>query len=1747
MRFILDQRTRLKTSLVAASTAVAMLLSVGGCVDDVGLVDRTGADKVEKTALEGIWMYIATVTDAPYSTAAAFTGLMNFDDHGKVVFDIQEKYLVAYSTIETIDGTEKEWKRQPIRKYWDKDKRGEFVEMYVGVPVARWPITSHYDVQRNYNTYNGAQSNEVVENTTDRPWFERDYIRVAWDKQEIGSFFFGLGKSSTLQSYLVGDSHKLEPDAMTIDPESGYIDHVIRLNVSSLGGQMCNVWDLSAYDCADAEVRVRHAFRRFDAKRDYQPIRYHNNEHQGRFGYFLTERYAYDSDWGPTYEGKVSFANRWNLWRNNFDYVKPKSADGEELTVSCLVDSECNRDVGERCQKDKSWFSDGYCAKPEPRAFKDRDLKPIIYWLNTTWPEEFFGAAYNTADGWNDVFQDAVAWKLFYEELGLATTRACDSHTDCTVDRMLLDIQATITDGGVRCYSPAQCTEFDASSTCGTEGYCVTNRSCGAGNPCALGQSCDGGLCRTNGQNVETPIAGSPQRGSTVVYHGDGAIVTRDNFSSATLQPLLAEPSKSFMRFVHAASAEGALSLRIGTTNLAGGEFSADRDYDPNNPANSDFVGLVESTDEVTVEVLKGGTVLKSVKASIVGSSSYIAIYNGEDVFVVGAPFNQSSYGVRFVHAAPNGGGIDFGLEGVKVDEDVRYRQATEFRAIAGDSQRVTLTETGSRGDLTCYRDDGIGRCVGWGPTITEDHKDRVATIKKGLPDMFVICENQFDAVAAFEDGKAGVRTEYSDARYSKGDYNPCGDLELVAYPEQLKKIGDTRYSMFYWVAEAMRAGPLGYGPSAADPDTGELIYAQANIYGSAIQTYSQYAGDLLDLVNGDLDNETVITGGHVRDFLKEKADNPDAATASFFGAKQAAGAGANKLNHTHDMTGHMPGAAKLRPLISKHPKHDWDFPELAEYMRDPAKLQKDLKDRLPHLDPVAAQKRLSKLEGTWLEDLMINNEVMLAAAHIDPAGDLSFQDLKDELSPIRSMTKLAMKQERARMDILMKNNIYMADFVDDALVGLAQELKKRAEDEGWTPARVRQEIGSMILQGVLEHEVGHTIGLRHNFSGSTDVYNFHDEYYQIREKEPVLCREDSWCDDTVGELCAMQTCTESDDCFGGQECILDAATNAFMCSTPDDVVAGDFTSTGVCASYASDDACNSNADCGAGNYCEQGGRCVKPNVQFVPRSHMTPNERVNKRTQYQYTTTMDYGAKINSDVQGLGKYDYAAIKFAYTEMIDVYSDTTKLRDRVRKAASQTGQTSAYWSFYLNTDNWPSRGTGFWHAFNYLNNYIGVDQNLKRTPMPYELVKYQREMVSNDVRELNDLAFIEVPYAFCSDEFRGNMGCYLFDQGVDAGEMAANARQQLENYYIFDAFKRERMWFGGYGNPMSYYGRIMSRYMPVFSDVGMYYALWDSFLFRYSWYEEWKNMPMGGRMLATAAEEAFGNLRDTVSSPSPGCYTMVNGTYQHQSLNLDKTACDDAGGLYVSFGVGRYPYTQFGDAFGHSYFQHPLWFGSFWEKFGALLTLTDSTAYFADLYVGEQLNIGAGTSLGFNTVFAEDMNEFLGGIITGHLPAYAGRVKGGTYVAPSVPGRKDTDVLVEPSLNNFTLKLYASVLGLAYLPAGFDPQFIDRLAVFVEGEAVTSNHDLPGISEHKFVDPIGGKTYLAYSTNYGLVDAKVDVGARLVDAAALLATQWKDATGPEKQKLEQELHAQREMLDVLRSLHHIYGTSTLGF
>ena len=93
--------------------ALAVVTGLAACADDVGMIDRTQANYWKKSDFAGVWYQMAVVTDMPSSAAFGFTGQLDFGGkEGKIVFDIQENYLVVYPYAEPVLGADAKWNKK---------------------------------------------------------------------------------------------------------------------------------------------------------------------------------------------------------------------------------------------------------------------------------------------------------------------------------------------------------------------------------------------------------------------------------------------------------------------------------------------------------------------------------------------------------------------------------------------------------------------------------------------------------------------------------------------------------------------------------------------------------------------------------------------------------------------------------------------------------------------------------------------------------------------------------------------------------------------------------------------------------------------------------------------------------------------------------------------------------------------------------------------------------------------------------------------------------------------------------------------------------------------------------------------------------------------------------------------------------------------------------------------------------------------------------------------------------------------------------------------------------------------------------------------------------------------------------------------------------------------------------------------------------------------------------------------------
>src|SRR5690554_652959 len=403
---------RLATSwhVMAGAIAAVALSSAVGCVEQVGDINRVQPNAVEKALFENDdeWYMRQTVTDTDMAGSMVFAAMESSTK--RVRWTVTENFLYAHSTVELADG---------LMDGFDEDESRR-----LGV-VAAYPIMGHFDIQRAYNPSTGEPSNQIVENMSDRPWYERDYMRVAWDRNMVDGmqmFQNQLGRFASAGLTIPQEDGKVDKDRTRISDT--YIDTVAEYSYEPDIYACFGAYGFDTiFSCEGGRVRVRSSFLKVPEEETYIPLQYTDNvevtrdgseygdpllvasivdqdlgyevevecneqvrgwmlaqygyewerlcapatfDYHQRFGYFRTERVVWDRFVGTADESRRYYANRWNIWQTMLD------ENGNEL------------------------------------PFADRTPKPITYHLNAEYPEFMFEAAQVTADEWDKAFRHAV-------------------------------------------------------------------------------------------------------------------------------------------------------------------------------------------------------------------------------------------------------------------------------------------------------------------------------------------------------------------------------------------------------------------------------------------------------------------------------------------------------------------------------------------------------------------------------------------------------------------------------------------------------------------------------------------------------------------------------------------------------------------------------------------------------------------------------------------------------------------------------------------------------------------------------------------------------------------------------------------------------------------------------------------------------------------------------------------------------------------------------------------------------------------------------------------------------------------------------------------------------------------------------------------------------------------------------------------------------------------------------------------
>ncbi len=672
-------------------------------------------------------------------------------------------------------------------------------------------------------------------------------------------------------------------------------------------------------------------------------------------------------------------------------------------------------------------------------------------------------------------------------------------------------------------------------------------------------------------------------------------------------------------------------------------------------------------------------------------------------------------------------------------------------------------------------------------------------------------------------------------------DPEECGAVGLEA------RAGDLRFNFIYWVDNNQMSGPLGYGPSNPDPETGEIIAGQAFVYGSAVDTYSQYGLDLIRFLNGDLTIDGLRDADYVRDELM------------------------TRINPTVDpraMTAIDPSLAdinlediQLREMIPQSANNFIDYVEVNG--------MNDFSAR-----PEQTRQRFEMIEESGLGALAVDDEVMgaiRAEFGVENMNDLPADITEMMFSNGSFLLPQLNDAYEARVAELARNNIMMADQLDDTIIGLAMQYRGRNDyDVIWN------ELRNKIYEGVMEHEVGHTVGLRHNFQGSYDSINYFDEYWELRTEGMIGVND------------------------GGQ-------IDVVPFRRPENL------------------------------------------AEIFGVAQMTPAQVEGRMREYQYSTIMDYHSQFNMDNSGIGRYDEAAIIYAYSAgrdstVSDQYDSNHPLYNTQERGLVEVfdnvGDARTIFENYEGLDS-PAY-TDLLEQIHYTTlatqmattggNYPAdpneaaalIRQRLsERSLQRYQEVLNQRE-VENAGRP------IEVPYLFLSDLWNGaRQSARAWDQGADPLEQSLNIIERYRTYYPFLYFRRDRAdW-----SQFDVFNRLASRYYGNMIDN---YQRW---LFNVAIRESADDVLANGWTFGAFA--SLNLFSEVLTTPSYGSYALNEDEDIYQLTSYSERSNAE---LYIPPGQGRRQFSQYDADMGYNYWVWPTEGGHFWGQYAATIILSASTS-----------------------------------------------------------------------------------------------------------------------------------------------------------------------------------------------------------
>jgi len=307
--------------------------------------------------------------------------------------------------------------------------------------------------------------------------------------------------------------------------------------------------------------------------------------------------------------------------------------------------------------------------------------------------------------------------------------------------------------------------------------------------------------------------------------------------------------------------------------------------------------------------------------------------------------------------------------------------------------------------------------------------------------------------------------------------------------PRYKAELGDPRYSMIYWIDKFIGTGFLGVAQYSTNPETGQIFSSNGHIAGALMRWWVTSHLERFYMIDALKEEGLNLTGDRYEELLNDiivdtsymQTPKPSDAEDTLF---------KTSFNKDMPLSKVKVGSEQWHLSTLNQPYYDVERKRNNTFEADVAG-----KNGLTQAEYLAYQKDRHlplKVNNNNLEDIRGTKW----ERHMTPNGLFDFvfadatsydEDMLYQISPLYWASEESMERLKER-DVEFSKACYLQpEWLDSGML----ELMERFSEAGYSREEMRPILEKMAFKGTTIHELGHGIGLRHNFKGNADENNF--------------------------------------------------------------------------------------------------------------------------------------------------------------------------------------------------------------------------------------------------------------------------------------------------------------------------------------------------------------------------------------------------------------------------------------------------------------------------------------------------------------------------------------------------------------------------------------------------------------------------------------------------------------------------------